>query len=162
MKLEFMFAVAVASQGCGGSNKPVSHEVSPTDDRSAIGRSCDEVSCLLVDDPQSPCCRAQRHGPDKLDHEQFEATMAGLVGAADQCAIRHHYDGYFVVSIKINADGSVASVGKPPALAGSLDPDLLGCISEVVRPARFVNTSDGATISYAFELHSATSSSSTP
>src|SRR6478672_5045292 len=144
MKLQLMIAVAVGSQGCGGSSKQqqVSHEAA----------SCDEVSCLLVDQ-QSACCRALPHEPDKLDRKEIEAAISKVVGDADQCASRHHYEGYFVVSIKINADGSVASVGKPPALGGSLDPDLLACISDVMRSARFASTDEGATISYPFEFH---------
>lgn len=155
MKLVVVVAVAAASQGCSGSSKQASHEASPTGDRRASGASCDDVSCLLIDQ-QSPCCRALPPAADTLDHEQFDATMSTLAGAADQCASRHHYDGYFVVSITINADGSVASVGKPPALAGSLNPDLLGCIGDVVRTARFASTDGGATLSYPFELHSGT------
>jgi len=152
MKNELMVAVALGSQGCSGPGKQASHEASPTVERRASAASCDDVSCLLIEQ-QSPCCRALPHVPDKLDRQQFEATMSTLLGAADQCASRHHYDGYFVVSITINADGSVASVGKPPALAGSLNPDLLGCIGEVVRGARFASSREGATVSYPFEFH---------
>lgn len=156
MQLPHIMAMTLACSACASSNKPVSPEVSPAARRparaSAPGTSCDEVSCLLVDQ-ESPCCLALPHESAQVDREQFDAVMAKLAGLADECGRQHHYAGYFVVAVEINADGSVASVGKPAALATNPDAGLLACIGDVVRTARFGASKDGATLSYSFELH---------
>lgn len=155
MKLPCM--IVAAAVGCGGARTPPSRAESPAPAHhgpSAAAATCDAVSCVFAD-YRGACCEALQRAPEELDRARFEAKMSTFADAADRCAAEHHAAGYFVVSIQIAPDGSVASVGKPAAFAGTLDPAVLACITSAVQTARFDATKYGATLSYPFELHAA-------
>jgi hypothetical protein len=83
----------------------------------------------------------------------FHAAMAKLEPQANACVADRTFDNYFPVAVTVAPDGSVTAVGKPKAFSGELDPDILGCITTLLRAQRLDTTVNGYTLTYPFELH---------
>ncbi|HUH02731.1 MAG TPA: TonB family protein [Kofleriaceae bacterium] len=126
----------------------------------ASSAKCDEVSCLLADNPP-PCCKKYRGGssnttsttstkpkpssdlPDKLSRADISNGMGKIRGRVSACS---GSKGMVKVKVKVGGSGKVESV----SVASSPDAGLGKCVASAVEKATFAKTQEGGSFTYPF------------
>lgn len=118
-------------------------------------RGCDEVSCIL-NNHEGACCAKFGKGkprpspasdlPEKIDRAMISAGFAAVKARASACGDKVSAKGQVKVSVKVDPDGSVASV----RVTMTPDPVLGSCVANAVQKARFRRTQQGGSFSYPF------------
>ena len=126
--------------------------------------SCDEVSCVL-NNYEGACCLPFKKGgkttvkppvqigekpkgdvAESLDRGMISAGGAAIKARAIGCGAASSKKGTVKVSVKVNPDGSVASV----TVKESPDPALGNCVAGAMQRARFQKTVSGGSFGYPF------------
>lgn len=127
---------------------------------------CDEVSCLLADNPP-PCCKKYRGGssksrgssrssshssssnsnlPEKLTRSDISSGMSAVRGRVSSCGDKNPGKGTVKVHVKVGGSGKVSSVqvkSSPSSALGS-------CVASAVKRAHFKKTQGGGSFTYPF------------
>jgi TonB family protein len=134
----------------------------PKKDEPAAG-GCDDVGCI-INNYEGACCAKYRKGgaskpagggvqigekpksglPDALDRGMISAGLGPVKGAANACGSRSAKKGTVRVSVRVNANGSIASVTvkeQPDSVLGS-------CVQSAIQRARFQATASGGSFNY--------------
>jgi TonB family protein len=74
--------------------------------------------------------------------------VAKVKGRAQACGDKSPAKGQVKVSVKVNADGSVASV----TVRNTPDPGLGNCVAAAMQSARFARTQTGGSFAYPFQF----------
>jgi predicted Zn finger-like uncharacterized protein len=130
------------------------------------GGDCDEVSCVLNSYEGACCAKFKKGGrgggaakasgggggggdlPDSLDRTMISDGVAKVKGRAQACGDKSPAKGQVKVSVKVNADGSVASV----TVRNTPDPGLGNCVAAAMQSARFARTQTGGSFAYPFQF----------
>ena len=125
---------------------------------------CDEVSCVLNNYEFACCAAFKKTGsktvkppvqigekpkgdvPESLDRGMISAGVAAVKGRANACGAQSSKKGTVRVSVKVNPDGSVASV----TVKESPDPALGNCVAGAMQRAHFQKTLSGGSFGYPF------------
>jgi predicted Zn finger-like uncharacterized protein len=131
----------------------------PKKDPPTKAGECDQVSCV-VSGFEGACCAKFKTGgktggtaekpksdvPDQLDKSMISAGVAAVKGRAIACGNKSAAKGIVKVGVKVNPDGSVASVSVKDTPDGALGT----CVAGAMRSARFARTQTGGSFSYPF------------
>ncbi len=128
------------------------------------GGSCDEVSCVL-NNYEGACCQKFRKGgsrpsgggttaprpggsdlPEKLDRAMIAEGVSRVKARVMGCGDKSSAKGQVKVSVKVTADGSIASVN----VTATPDPGLGSCVQSAMQRATFRKTQSGGSFSYPF------------
>jgi TonB family protein len=136
----------------------------PVEKPDAGGGSCDEVSCVLSN-YDGACCQKFRKGgskpasggtqigekpksdlPESLDRAMISDGVGKVKAKVMACGDKSPAKGQVKVSVKVNPDGSVASV----TVKSSPDPGLGSCVATAMQRASFKKTASGGSFGYPF------------
>ncbi len=145
----------------------------PKEQPPASTGSCDEVSCVLTNYEGACCSKFKKKGsvggssvggssiggegglgpskkpsglPEAIDRGMIAAGINPVKGRVMACGSKSSAKGTVKVMVKVNSDGSVASVH----VKATPDPGLGSCVAAVVRQAHFAFTETGGTFGYPF------------
>ena len=124
--------------------------------------ACDEVSCVL-NNYEGACCSKFKKGksggstskpassgggdlPDSLDRAMISDGVAKVKARVMACGDKSSAKVQVKVSVKVNPDGSVASV----TVKTTPDPSLGSCVESAMKKASFKRTQNGGSFGYPF------------
>jgi len=155
-----------SSSHSGSSSKASSRSSSSSSSKSSGGK-CDEVSCLLADNPP-PCCKKYRGGsskshgssrssskssgssnsnlPEKLTRSDISSGMSAVRGRVSSCGDKNPGKGTVKVHVKVAGSGKVSSVSVKSSPSSALG----RCVASSVKRAHFKKTQGGGSFTYPF------------
>ncbi len=139
------------------SSKKSSKKSSRKSSSRKTSTKCDEVSCLLADNPKPSCCKKYSGGgsggtsggsslKDQLDKSDIRSGMSRVSGKAKACGKRHSAKGRVKISVKVAPSGRVSST----SVRSSPSPALGSCVARAAKSAKFKRTKRGRTFTYPF------------